>query len=42
MNYFLIRVVENGKETVEVKKDGVVTMKTIDGVPQNSPKIKSK
>jgi hypothetical protein len=40
--YFPCRVVQNGKETVEVKTDGVMTFKTIDGVEQDLPKLKSK
>ncbi|WP_411027450.1 hypothetical protein, partial [Salmonella sp. s54925] len=34
--------VENGKETVVVKRDGMVTLKTIDGVQQDLPKLTSK
>ena len=39
---FPCRIVQNGKETVEVKTDGKVTFKSIDGVEQDLPKLKSK
>ena len=39
---FSSRIVQNGQETVEVKTDGKVTYKSIDGVEQDLPKLKSK
>jgi len=30
-----VRVVENGKETVTVEENGVITSKTVNGVSQN-------
>ena len=37
MFIFLFRIVENGVETVITEVNGVVTSKTVNGMPQNGP-----